>query len=168
MLATASSAIIIGFNVRPTTRAERIALQENIDIRVYDIIYNVVNDIRAALEGLLEPELQEQILGRATVRDLFRVPRMGVIAGCYVNNGRVARGMSLRVVRDNRLAHEGRVDSLRRFKDDVSEVAAGYECGIGMGNFNDFKVGDVLECYTHEKVARSLEVSSDGPERRIS
>jgi translation initiation factor IF-2 len=156
MLAAASSAIILGFNVRPTTRAERIARQEEIDIRSYDVIYNLVNDIRSAIEGMLEPEVQEQVVGRATIRELFRIPRMGVIAGSYVNNGRIVRGMNLRVVRDNRLIHEGKVDSLRRFKDDVNEVSAGYECGIGMGTFGDFRVEDVLECYTLEKVARTL------------
>jgi len=160
MLAAASSAIILGFNVRPTTRAERIARQEAIDIRTYDVIYNLVNDIRSAIEGMLEPEMQEQIIGRATVRELFRVPRIGIVAGSYVNNGRIVRGMNLRVVRDNRPIYEGKVESLRRFKDDVTEVPAGYECGIGLGSFNDLRVNDVLECYTIEKVARTL---STGP-----
>jgi translation initiation factor IF-2 len=156
MLAAASSAVIIGFNVRPTARAARLAAHEDVDVRTYDVIYTVVSDIRAALEGMLEPEMQEQVLGRATVRELFRVPRMGVIAGSYVNNGRIVRGSNVRVLRDNRVVHEGKVDSLRRFKDDVSEVAAGYECGIGVESFHDFKLDDVLECFTFERVARTL------------
>jgi translation initiation factor IF-2 len=156
LLASASNAIIIGFNVRPTGKAAKKAAYEGIEIRTYDIIYNVIADVRAAMEGLLEPEIREALLGRAEVRELFRVPRMGVIAGSYVNNGRMVRNQFLRVLRGNREIHSGKIDSLRRFKDNVDEVTAGYECGIGMENFSDFQINDILECYTHEKVARRL------------
>jgi translation initiation factor IF-2 len=156
LLASASNAIIIGFNVRPTASASKKATLEGIEIRTYNVIYDVIADVRAAMEGLLEPEIREVLLGRAEVRELFRVPRMRTIAGCYVNNGRIVRNQFLRVLRGNREIHSGRVDSLRRFKEDVGEVSAGYECGIGMQNFNDVQIGDVLECYTQEKVTRRL------------
>ena len=156
LLASASNAIIIGFNMRPTGKVAKKAAFEGIEIRTYDIIYNVIADVRAAMEGLLEPEIREVLLGRAEVRELFRVPRMGVIAGSYVNNGRMVRNQFLRVLRGNREIYSGKIASLRRFKDNVDEVTAGYECGIGMENFSDFQVNDIIECYTHEKVARRL------------
>ena len=156
LLASASNAIIIGFNVRPTGSAFKKATIERVEIRTYDIIYNVIADVRAAMEGLLEPEIREVLLGRAEVRELFRVPRLGVIAGSYVSNGRIVRNQSLRVLRGNREIFSGKVDSLRRFKDNIDEVASGYECGIGMEGFNDFQVDDILECYTHEKITRRL------------
>ena len=157
MLAAASSAIIIGFHVGPTPEAVQAADREGVEIRTYDIIYNVTNEIRAALEGMLDPELSEQVLGRATVREVFRAPRFGSVAGSYVNNGHIRRGMKMRLLRDNRVVHEGEVDSLRRFREDVREVTEGFECGIAMGDYNDYEEGDVLECYTHEEVARTLE-----------
>ncbi len=160
MLAAASSAVIIGFHVGPTPEAVRAADREGVEIRTYDIIYDVTNEIRAALEGMLDPELSEQVLGRATVREVFRAPRFGSVAGSYVNNGRILRGMKMRLLRDNRVVHEGDVDSLRRFREDVREVAAGYECGIAMRDYNDYQEGDVLECFTHEEVARTLEASA--------
>ena len=166
MLAAASSAIIIGFQVGPTPEAVRAADREGVEIRTYDIIYNVTNEIRAALEGMLDPELSEQVLGRATVREVFRAPRFGAVAGSYVNNGRFLRGMKLRLLRDNRMVHEGVVDSLRRFREDVREVAAGFECGIAMGNFSDYQEGDVLECFTHEEVARTLEASASAAKEK--
>ncbi|MBC8235201.1 translation initiation factor IF-2 [bacterium] len=156
LLASASNAIIIGFNVRPTGSAFKKATIERVEIRTYDIIYNVIADVRAAMEGLLEPEIREVLLGRAEVRELFKVPRLGVIAGSYVNNGRIVRNQSMRVLRGNREIFSGKVDSLRRFKDNINEVASGYECGIGMEGFNDFQVDDILECYTHEKITRRL------------
>ncbi|MFQ6041029.1 MAG: translation initiation factor IF-2 [Candidatus Poribacteria bacterium] len=156
LLASASNAIIIGFNVRATGSVSRKAALEGVEIRTYDIIYNVIADVRAAMEGLLEPEIREVVLGRAEVRELFRVPRMGVIAGSYVSRGRIVRNQFLRVLRGNREINSGKVDSLRRFKDNVDEVPAGYECGIGMENFDDFQLDDILECYTHEKVTRRL------------
>ncbi len=156
LLASASQAIVVGFNVHPTTEAVQAKETEGIDVRTYNIIYNLISDIRSAMEGLLEPEVREVVIGRAEVRELFKVPRLGLVAGSYVNWGRISYNQPLRVLRDNRLIHEGKVNSLRRFKDSVNEVQANYECGIGIETFADLKVGDVLECYIHEHVARSL------------
>ena len=155
-LAIASGAIIIGFNARPDTKARDLAEREGVDIRLYRIIYDAIDDIRAALGGMLAPEQRESDLGRAEVRVLFRVPRQGVIAGCYVLDGTVTRGARARVVRDGIVIYDSKVESLRRFKDDVREVAAGYECGIGVENFNDLKEGDVIEAYEIREVARQL------------
>ena len=156
LLASASEAIVVGFNVHPTTEAVQAKETEGIDVRTYNIIYTLISDIRSAMEGLLEPEVREVVIGRAEVRELFKVPRLGLVAGSYVNWGRISYNQPLRVLRDNRLIHEGKVNSLRRFKDSVNEVQANYECGIGIETFADLKVGDVLECYIHEQVARSL------------
>lgn len=156
LLASASEAIVVGFNVHPTTEAVQAKETEGIDVRTYNIIYTLISDIRSAMEGLLEPEVREVVIGRAEVRELFKVPRLGLVAGSYVNWGRISYNQPLRVLRDNRLIHEGKVNSLRRFKDSVNEVQANYECGIGIETFADLKVGDVLECYIHEHVARSL------------
>ncbi len=156
LLASASDAIVVGFNVHPTTEAVQAKETEGIDVRTYNVIYNLISYIRSAMEGLLDPEVREVVIGRAEVRELFRVPRLGLVAGSYVNWGRISYNQPLRVLRDNRLIHEGKVNSLRRFKDSVNEVQANYECGIGIETFDDLKVGDVLECYVHEQVARSL------------
>ncbi len=156
LLASASDAIVVGFNVHPTTEAVQAKEAEGIDVRTYNIIYNLISYIHSAMEGLLDPEVREVVIGRAEVRELFSVPRLGLVAGSYVNWGRISYNQPLRILRDNRLVHEGKVNSLRRFKDNVNEVQANYECGIGIGTFDDLKVGDVLECYVHEKVARSL------------
>ena len=156
LLASASDAIVVGFNVHPTTEAIQAKESEGIDVRTYNVIYNLISYIRSAMEGLLDPEVREVVIGRAEVRELFRVPRLGLVAGSYVNWGRISYNQPLRVLRDNRLIHEGKVNSLRRFKDSVNEVQANYECGIGIETFDDLKVGDVLECYVHEQVARSL------------
>ena len=156
LLASASDAIVVGFNVHPTTEAVQAKETEGIDVRTYNVIYNLISYIRSAMEGLLDPEVREVVIGRAEVRELFRVPRLGLVAGSYVNWGRISYNQPLRVLRDNRLIHEGKVNSLRRFKDNVNEVQANYECGIGIETFDDLKVGDVLECYVHEQVARSL------------
>ena len=156
LLASASDAIVVGFNVHPTTEAVQAKEIEGIDVRTYNVIYNLISYIRSAMEGLLDPEVREVVIGRAEVRELFRVPRLGLVAGSYVNWGRISYNQPLRVLRDNRLIHEGKVNSLRRFKDNVNEVQANYECGIGIETFDDLKVGDVLECYVHEQVARSL------------
>ena len=156
LLASASDAIVVGFNVHPTTEAVQAKETEGIDVRTYNIIYNLISYIRSAMEGLLDPEVREIVIGRAEVRELFKVPRLGLVAGSYVNWGRISSNQPLRVLRDNRLVHEGKVHSLRRFKDSVTEVQANYECGIGIETFADLKVGDVLECYVHEHVARSL------------
>ena len=156
LLASASDAIVVGFNVHPTTEAVQAKESEGIDVRTYNVIYNLISYIRSAMEGLLDPEVREVVIGRAEVRELFRVPRLGLVAGSYVNWGRISFNQPLRILRDNRLIHEGKVNSLRRFKDNVNEVQANYECGIGIETFDDLKIGDVLECYVYEQVARSL------------
>ena len=156
LLASASDAIIVGFNVHPTTEAVKATEIEGIDVRTYTVIYDIISDIRSAMEGLLDPEVREVIIGRAEVREIFNAPRIGVIAGSYVNWGKITTNQPLRVLRDNRMIYEGKVNSLRRFKDNVNEVQANYECGIGIDEFNDIKIGDVLECYVHEQVARTL------------
>jgi translation initiation factor IF-2 len=157
MLAAASNAIIIGFNVRPEAKAHQVAEKEGVDIRHYNIIYVAIEDIRKALEGLLEPTLREKILGRAEVRQTFQVSRLGTIAGCYVLDGVISRSSEgLRIIRDNIVVYDGKLSSLKRFKEDVREVQAGYECGIMIENYNDLKVGDVLENYIIEKIATKL------------
>jgi translation initiation factor IF-2 len=148
MLASASNAIIIGFNVRPDNKALEVVRREQVDVRFYNVIYDVVKDIRDALKGLLAPIFTEEVLGRAEIRETFHVPKVGTIAGCYVVDGLVRRNAQVRVVRDGVVIHDGKIGSLKRFKDDVREVATGYECGIGLENFNDVKQGDILENYT--------------------
>jgi translation initiation factor IF-2 len=155
-LAQADEAIIIGFNVRPDANARDVAEREGVDIRLYRVIYQAVDEVRQALSGLLAPEEQEVELGTAEVRATFRVPRLGVVAGCYVTRGTITRGSRIRLVRDGTVVYDGRVASLRRFKDDVREVQEGFECGIGLENFQDIKEGDVLEAYEVREVARSL------------
>ena len=163
MLASASNAIIVGFNVRPTPSTQSLADQEKVEIRKYNVIYEVVDDIKAAMEGLLAPEISEKTIGTAEVRDLFKVPKIGLVAGCYVTSGKVRRNASARVVRDGREIYAGKVSSLKRFKDDAREVEEGYECGIGIENFNDIKVGDIIEAFEQVEMAKTLEsVSSDG------
>jgi translation initiation factor IF-2 len=157
MLAAASNAIIIGFSVRAEPKATELAQREGVDIRLYNIIYNAIDDIKAAMEGLLEPTLKERILGRAEVRQTFHVSKVGTIAGAYVTDGIMTRqNDGIRVLRDNVLVYEGKLHSLKRFKDDVREVQSGYECGIGVENFNDIKVGDVIEAFVIDKVAAKL------------
>jgi translation initiation factor IF-2 len=156
LLARASGAIIVGFHVRPDNNARAAAEREGVEIKLYKIIYEAIEDVRAALEGLLRPEEKEVVLGEAEVRELFKVPRMGVIAGCSVRSGVINRQARIRVIRDSSEVYDGNIGSLRRFKDDVKEVREGFECGIGVENFNDLKVGDVLECYRKEQVARTL------------
>ena len=157
LLASASNAIIIGFNVRPDRNAAEIAERDEVDIRHHSVIYNVTDEMKKAMAGLLEPTLKEVRLGAAEVRNIFKVPKAGTIAGCYVTDGRVTRAgdTKARVVRDGAVVHEGKIGSLRRFKDDVSEVKAGFECGIAFDRFNDIKVGDVIEVFTVERVAVS-------------
>ena len=156
MLASASNAIIIGFNVRPDARVVEVAEQEGVDIKLYDIIYNVIADVKAAMEGLLEPIYKEVVQGRAEVREIFKVPKVGTIAGSYVTDGKVTRTAALRLLRDGVVVYDGRIASLRRFKDDAREVAAGFECGIGIEGFNDIHVGDVIEAYVKEQIERKL------------
>ena len=156
MLAAASNAIIIGFNVRPDANAKKLSEKENVEIKTYRVIYDAIEDVRAALSGMLAPEIKEVELGQAEVRNTFKVPKVGTIAGCYVTEGKITRNAKLRVVRDGVVILDGEIASLRRFKDDVKEVAAGYECGIGIDKFNDIKEGDVLEAYTFEEIKREL------------
>ncbi len=157
MLATASSAIIIGFNVRPESKAYQVAENEGVDIRLYNVIYEAIEDVKKALEGLLEPTLKEKTLGRAEVRQIFPISRVGTVAGCYVLDGYMSRTSDgTRIIRDNIVVYDGKISSLKRFKEDVKEVQAGYECGIMIENFNDIKVGDILENYIIEKIAAKL------------
>ena len=153
LLASASNAVVVGFNVRPDRATAELARQEEVEIRLYNVIYDVVNDLKQAMIGLLEPTTKETVLGQAEVRQLFRVPKAGVIAGCMVTDGSIKRSAEVRLIRDNVVIYTGKVGSLRRFKDDVSEVKSGFECGIGIANFNDLKEGDVIEFFMVEKVA---------------
>lgn len=157
MLASASNGIILGFNVRPDPKAQRLAEQLGVEIRVYSVIYEAVNEIREAMEGMLEPQYVERTMGRAEVRATFGVPRFGTVAGCYVSDGKILRDAAVRLIRDGRIVHQGKIASLRRFKDDVREVQSGYECGIGLLNFSDIKVGDVIEAYELAPVTPKLQ-----------
>jgi len=153
MLASASNAIIIGFNIRPDATISRKAEDEGVDVRLYDVIYNVIDEVKAAMTGMLKPRTREVVLGQIEVRKIFKVSKVGTIAGCYVKNGKVTRDARLRVLRDSVIVYDGKLASLKRFKDDAREVAEGFECGISVENFNDIKEGDVLEAYAMEQVA---------------
>jgi len=153
LLASASNAIIIGFNVRPERKAADLAIHEGVDIRLHTIIYNITNEIKSAMVGMLDQQFKEAYQGTASVRDTFKVPKVGMVAGCSVTDGKVSRNAQVRLLRDNVVVYEGKIASLKRFKDDASEVRAGFECGIGLENFNDIKVGDVIEAYIMEKMA---------------
>ncbi|TMK59644.1 MAG: translation initiation factor IF-2 [Actinobacteria bacterium] len=155
-LAMASDAIIVGFNVRPAAGARELAEAEGVDIRTYKVIYDAIDDIKAALSGLLKPEQRERILGEAEVRQTFRVPKLGVVGGSYVRSGVIRRNASVRVVRDGVIVYDGKIGSLRRFKDDAAEVREGFECGIGLENYQDVKEGDIIEAYEVEEFARSI------------
>ena len=155
-LALTSRAIVVGFNVRPDVQARELAEKEGVDVRLYRVIYDAIDDIRSALGGMLKPEQRETELGRAEVRALFRVPKVGLVAGSYVVQGTLTRNARARVIRDGVVAYDGRIGSLRRFKDDVREVSEGFECGIGIENFNDVKEGDIIEAYEVREVAREL------------
>jgi len=156
MLASASDAIVIGFNVKPTSQAKEIAKQEGVDIRFYDVIYHLLEDIKKAMEGLLEPVFEEVITGIAEVRATFKVPKVGIVAGCYVKEGVISRNSKVRVIRDGVVVFTGGIASLKRFKEDVKEVQAGYECGLKIENFNDVKVGDIIEAFEIRKVEQKL------------
>ncbi len=156
LLAKAAGAIIVGFHVRPDNKARSAAEREGVDIKLYRIIYEAVSDVKSALEGMLRPEQREVIYGEAEVREVFKVPKLGAIAGCMVRNGMMNRQGKMRVIRDGVEVYEGSIASLRRFKEDAKEVKEGYECGIAIENFNDIKVGDVLECFRTEEIARTL------------
>ncbi len=152
LLASASNAIIIGFNIRPTDKAGPLAVKEKVDIRLYSIIYDAIEDIQKALEGLRAPQFKEKILGRAEVREVFSIPKIGVVAGCHVLSGSILRNISARLIRDSVVVYEGKIISLRRFKDDVKEVASGFECGISLEKYQDVKRGDIVEPFLMEEV----------------
>jgi translation initiation factor IF-2 len=158
MLAAAeTNAIILGFNVRPVAKAREVAEKEQIDMRLYTIIYQAIDDIKKAMEGLLEPTYKEVIQGQANVQATFSVPKIGVVAGCRVVQGKVTRNSIVKLYRDHKEIYKGNIASLRRVKDDVREVANGYECGIKLENYNDIKEGDIIETYTLEKIIMTLE-----------
>ncbi|HWJ03897.1 MAG TPA: translation initiation factor IF-2, partial [Verrucomicrobiae bacterium] len=156
MLAAASNAIIIGFNVRPDAHSKGTAERQGVDIRLYRVIYDAIEDVKAAMTGLLDPDFKENVLGKAEVRATFKVPKAGTIAGCFVTEGKITRNAEVRVIRDGIVILEGKLDSLKRFKDDVKEVATGYECGISIEKFNDIKEGDIIEAFVMEEVKREL------------
>jgi translation initiation factor IF-2 len=156
MLASASNAIVIGFNVRPVLKAAELAGQERVDVRLYTVIYEAISDVKKAMLGLLEPTYNEKSLGRAEVRALFHITRVGVVAGCYVQEGVLRRNTTARVIRDSVVVHEGRITSLRRIKDDVEEVASGFECGVSLGRYQDAKEGDIIESFVLEEIAPRL------------
>jgi translation initiation factor IF-2 len=166
MLASASDAIVVGFNVRANPKAQALAEQEQVDVRFYAIIYNLLQEVHAALEGLLEPVVEERFLGRAEVRAVFTISKVGTVAGCMILDGKVERNSLARVLRQGQNLIEGaRITSLKRFKEDVKEVMAGYECGIGLDRFNDFLAGDLIESYVQEKVKAQLEAPATRPEK---
>jgi translation initiation factor IF-2 len=156
-LAAASNAVIIGFNVRADAAARTAIKESGVDVRYYSIIYEAIDDVKAALSGMLSPEIREQIVGLAQVKEVFSSPKFGDIAGCIVTEGLVKRSNPIRVLRENVVIYEGELESLRRFKDDVNEVRSGTECGIGVKNYADVRVGDQIECYERVEVARTLD-----------
>ena len=156
LLAEASGAIVIGFNVRPNLNARKLAEKNNIDIRIYDIIYKLIEEVKQALEGMLAPDISEEIVGTVEVRQVFKVPKIGNVAGCYVVDGKIVRNNRVRLIRDGFKVFEGTISSLKRIKDDVREVESGYECGIGLENFNDVKVGDFIESFKIVETKRKL------------
>tara|TARA_B110000459_G_scaffold178353_1_gene203539 strand:- start:408 stop:1151 length:744 start_codon:yes stop_codon:yes gene_type:complete len=156
MLAAASDAIIIGFQVRPSLKARKLAESENIDIRLYSIIYKAIEDLKLAMEGMLSPDLEEQIICNIEVRDIFKISKVGTIAGCMVLDGKLSRKSKVRLIRDGVVVYSGNLSSLKRFKEDVNEVRKGFECGMSIENFNDIKVGDIIEGYDNIEVKREL------------
>jgi translation initiation factor IF-2 len=156
LLASASNAIIVGFQVRPSVAARKLAEQEQIDIRLYSIIYQAIEEIKAAIEGMLAPEIEEKITCNVEVRETFRITKVGTVAGCYVLDGKITRNTRIRIIRDGIVVYTGNLASLKRFKDDVKEVTTGYECGLNIENFNDIKVGDIIEGYEIIETKRKL------------
>ena len=156
LLATASNAIIIGFHVRPNLNARKLAETQKVDIRLYSVIYDAINEVKSALEGLLSPILNEEITATIEIRDTFKVPKIGTVAGCYVQDGKITRNSKVRLIREGIVIHTGEIASLKRFKDDVREVDAGYECGLNFANFNDLKVGDIIESYKIVETKKKL------------
>jgi translation initiation factor IF-2 len=156
LLASASNAIVIGFQVRPSGSARKLAEKEEIEIRLYSIIYQAIEELKDAMEGMLKPKVEEQIIGNIDIRETFKISKVGTIAGCYVTDGKVTRNSKIRLVRDGIVIYQGNLGSLKRFKDDVKEVKFGYECGLNIENFNDIKVGDNIEVYEEVEVKQSL------------
>jgi translation initiation factor IF-2 len=154
-LAAVSNATVVGFNVRPDRKARDLAETESVDLRLYEVIYQVLEDVQQALVGMLKPEYEEVVTGDAEVREVFSIPRVGRVAGCYVREGTITRGSRVRFLRDGTVIWNGQIASLRRFKDDVREVQQGFECGIGLENFQDLKAGDVIETYELRELART-------------
>ena len=152
MLASASNAIIIGFNILPDANTRRFAKSEKVEIRLYKIIYDLIDELEASLTGFLKPKIEEVVTGQAEVRELFKIPKIGTIGGSYVINGKISKSDDVRVIRDGKLIYEGKVSSLKRFKEDVKEVNTGFECGIGVEKFNDIKLKDILEFFTLKEV----------------
>ena len=150
---------MIGFNVRANPQARDLARRDGVDIRYYSIIYDVIDDIRQVLEGMLAPSLRETFLGNAQIREVYDITKTGKVAGCYITEGMVKRGSKVRLLRNDIVIHEGTLKTLRRFKDDVKEVKEGYECGMAFENYSDIQVGDIIECFDIEEVARSLQPS---------
>jgi translation initiation factor IF-2 len=157
LLAGASEAITIGFNVRPNLKVKEIAEHEGVEVRFYDIIYKLVNEVKDAMSGMLAPDIEEVYLGQAEVRDTFSVPKVGTVAGCFVADGKIIRNCKVRLLRGGVVIYTGSVSSLRRIKDDVKEVSKGFECGMGLEKFNDIKVGDVIEAFDTKEVARTID-----------
>ncbi|MCJ7618068.1 MAG: translation initiation factor IF-2, partial [Desulfobacterales bacterium] len=145
------------FNVRPSSKVQAFASEENVDMRFYNVIYNVIKEIKDAIVGLMKSTFEERILGKAEVREVFHVPKIGAIAGCYVTDGKIERGQLARLIRDGIVCYDSKISSLRRFKDDAKEVQSGYECGISIDNFNDIKMGDIIECYYLEEIKPEFE-----------
>jgi translation initiation factor IF-2 len=156
LLASASDAIIIGFNVRPMGNARQLADKEEIDIRSYSIIYDAINDLKDAMEGMLSPELREEVTGTAEIRETFKISKVGTVAGCMVLNGKIFRNSGVRLIREGVVVYTGVLDSLKRFKDDVKEVSKGYDCGMQIKNYNDINIGDVIEAFQEVEVKKKL------------
>ena len=156
MLAAASDAIIIGFQVRPSVNARKLAEQEQIDVRLYSIIYDAIEEIKDAMEGMLAPKFEEKITGTVEIREIFKISKVGTIAGCMVQEGKIYRTSDIRVIRDGIVVYTGKLGSLKRFKDDVKEVAKGYECGLNIDKFNDIKEGDIVEAYEQVEVKQKI------------
>ena len=154
-LAAASNAIIVGFQVRPSVAARRLAEKEGVDIRMYSIIYDAIEEVKAAMEGLLSPEIREEVIGTAEVRETYHISKVGTVAGCAVKEGKIRRTSKVRLIRDGIVIYTGELGSLKRFKDDVKEVLTGYECGLNIANYNDVKIGDLVEAYEIVEVKQS-------------
>ena len=156
MLASASDAIIVGFQVRPSASARRLAEAEGVELRMYSIIYNAIEEIKAAMEGLLEPTVEEKVLGNLEIKEVFKISRVGTVAGCMVTDGKIYRNAKVRIVREGIVVYTGELESLKRFKDDVKEVVNGQDCGLNIKDYNDIKVGDVIEAYEEVSIQRTL------------